>query len=93
MLLVMTYNLGIFLLIVLSTAAANHYYHPAPALPLPTPLPADSFRGRGVKGQAGLSRRVSGEGGGRASGSAPSRHLPDDELDEDELLAKDCCEK
>ena len=104
MLLVMTYNAGIFLLIVLATAAA-HY-----AFTVRGERRDERTEGRrrrsAEEGAAGgerfrpkpqrqLGRRVSAgseKGGGRGGGREEAAELTDD-LDDDDVLNKDCCEK
>ena len=98
MLLVMTYNVGLFAIIVLSTAAAHYAFDSAHRTQKDNGHAGDPRAGKKMRDQVGLTRRASGgetregRGGGRGEkGSAAP--MTDDDLDEDELLAKDCCEK
>ena len=92
MLLLMTYNVGIFLLIIVATAAAHHHFSAQPDTPHPSPLRRPS------QPQKGLTRRTSGNGRDARAGRGVAEPHTDDggrseqELDDDDLLSKECCE-
>ena len=98
MLLVMTYNVGIFLLIVAVTAAAHHYFT---ARGEGGEDRLEGRRRRGgeegrdklrTKGQKPLGRRVSAERE-KAGRGVGKEEMVEDEDDDDDILGKDCCEK